>query len=291
MLRYKADVRSVLFILGLTSLTIFMFLYGWSLPTPYLAILWSFQMLWYITAGVMVHNHQHVKMWKNKALNFITDCWLTTLYGYPIFGWIPTHLQNHHMHTNGEEDYTKTYAYSEKHNLLTVLRYPSYSGGIQQRAIFGYMGKLRKNKRDKYTAHIAELVILVIYLLVFFLLDWKSALFFVFIPQQIALNSVLFFNYWQHIHADEKSEYNHSRNFTGKFLNFWLFNNGFHTVHHIKPHLHWSKTPEFHREIESEIDPRLNEKSLILFIIKQYFLSPLFPNLATKSMRTVAPSE
>ena len=287
MLRYRADIRSIVYMILITALTLFLFFEGFSLSNPLFIGLWILQMVWYISAGVMVHNHQHVSMWKNKTLNTITDCWLTLLYGYPIFGWIPTHLQNHHLHTNKEEDYTKTYAYSEKNNLWTLIRYPSYSGGIQQKAIGKYIKKLREKNKEKFTNHMLEIASLVVYLLVFFLIDWKSALFFIFIPQQIALNSVLFFNYFQHIHADENSEYNHSRNITGKVLNGFLFNNGFHTAHHIKPHLHWSKLPEYHRTIQDKIDPSLNEKSILGFIIKQYFLSPFIPRLGTKSMRNV----
>jgi len=229
-------------------------------------------------------------MWKNKVLNQITDCWLTLLYGFPIFGWIPTHLQNHHLHTNKEEDYTKTYAYSEKNNLWTLLRYPSHSGGVQQKAIRKYLKKLRTQNRARFSKHIVEVVVLVVYLLVCFLIDWKSALMFVFIPQQIALNSVLFFNYIQHIHADENSDFNHSRNITGWALNAFLFNNGYHTAHHLKPHLHWSRLPAFHREIESKIDPRLNEKSILLFLVRQYLIAPFMPSLGTQSMRKTTQS-
>ena len=55
------------------------------------------------------------------------------------------------------------------------------------------------------------------------LLDWQKALFLIVIPQQFALFAILLFNYMQHIHADEESEYNHSRNFVGPMLNTLLF--------------------------------------------------------------------
>ena len=171
MLRYKADIRSLVYIFCLTGLTLYLFFYGFSLSNPLFIVLWIVQMVWYISAGVMVHNHQHVSMWKNKTLNLITDCWLTLLYGYPIFGWIPTHLQNHHLHTNKEEDYTKTYAYSEKNNLWTLIRYPGYSGGIQQKAIGKYIKKLRSKNRTKFNNHMLEIIVLVVYLLVFFIIN------------------------------------------------------------------------------------------------------------------------
>lgn len=285
MLRYKADIKSIIYMLCITGLTLYLFFYGFTLPTYLFVVLWGVQLLVYVTPGVMVHNHQHVPMWKNKTLNLITDCYLTILYGYPIFGWIPTHLQNHHLHGNKEEDYTKTYAYSEKNNLWTLIRYPGHSGKVQQKAIGRYIKEMRSRNKEKFNHHMMEIASLVVYLAVFLIIDWKSALLFIVLPQQIALNSMLLINYIQHIHADEHSEYNHSRNFTGRLLNAILFNNGYHTAHHIKPHLHWSKLPDFHRTIEAKIDPELNTENSFTFLIKQYLLAPFIPRLGTKSMR------
>lgn len=39
----------------------------------------------------------------------------------------------------------------------------------------------------------------------------------------------------QHDGCDENSKYNFSRNFVGKWFNFLLFNNGYHTIHHMSP--------------------------------------------------------
>lgn len=251
----------------------------------WIRILYSIQLILSVSVGVIVHNHKHVPIWKNSFLNTITDCWLTLLYGFPVFGWIPTHMQNHHSYTNKDEDYTKTYAFSEKNNLITLLFYPTYSGGIQQKAIFKYLKDLFGNNRAKFWQHMLQFVCLAVFLFAAFYIDWRKAIFYVIIPNQIALNSVLFFNYMQHIHADENSEFNHSRNIIGPWLNLFLFNNGYHTAHHIKPYLHWSRLPAFHDEIKDKIDPSLLEYSMIWYIIRQYFLAIFVPKLGSRSMR------
>ncbi len=125
---------------------------------------------------------------------------------------------------------------------------------------------------------------LLLWILAALLLDWQKALLFVIIPQQVSLFSVLVFNYVQHVHANEESEWNHSRNFTG-FLNFLLFNNGYHTIHHHKAGLHWSTVPEAHKEIEHNIDHVLLERSFWWFILRSYFLSIFIPKFRTNSMR------
>ena len=286
MLRYKSDIKTLIYLVVTTALMISLFLFHDQLENPWRGVLYAAELIMAITVGVIVHNHRHVPTWKNKGMNVFMDCWLTMLYGYPVFGWIPTHIQNHHTYTNKEPDYTKTYAFSEKNNLWTIIYYPMYSGGIQQKAIWAYMKELRKKDSKKYMQHLLQVLSILAVLVTAFIIDWQAALWYVILPHQISLNSVLVFNYIQHIHADEESEFNHSRNIEG-FLNVFLFNNGLHTAHHIKPYLHWSKLPEVHAEIRDKIDPALNEKSLIWYLIRQYVLSPFYSKWSTKSMRVV----
>lgn len=285
MLRYRADLRTLLYLFFSSFLMIFLFFQKEILSSSWLSSLWIIQLMMSISVGVIVHNHKHVAIWKGKFLNTITDCWLTLLYGFPVFGWIPTHLQNHHLHTNKEEDYTKTYAYSERNNLWTILIYPMYSGGIQQKAIFEYMKSLYRKDKNRFWIHCLQIAVLIIFTTTVFIIDWQKAILYVILPQQVALNSVLVFNYLQHIHADEESEYNHSRNIDGWMINAFLFNNGLHTAHHEKPNLHWSRVPAYHKEIKHLIDPSLNEKSFLWFLIKQYILSPFNRNFGTISLR------
>jgi fatty acid desaturase len=125
---------------------------------------------------------------------------------------------------------------------------------------------------------------LVLWIGIALLIDWRKALYFVIIPQQISLFSVLIFNYVQHVHANEESEWNHSRNFTG-LLNFMLFNNGYHTIHHETAGLHWSQVPEEHKKIEHLIDSSLKERSFWWYIFRNYMLGLFVSKFRTDSMR------
>jgi beta-carotene hydroxylase len=93
------------------------------------------------------------------------------------------------------------------------------------------------------------------------------------------------FNYLQHVHADEEDSWNHARNFTGRLLNFLLFNNGYHTIHHHKPGLHWSATPAAHRAITPHIHPALNERSLVWYLVRTYFLGVVIRPVRRESLR------
>lgn len=237
-----------------------------------------------IAVTVIAHNHNHLPMFKGPLMNSLTDYWLTVFYGFPAFAWIPTHNMNHHRLNNKEGDYTITYRLTENNTLLMLLLYPTMSSYYQQKPIRDYLKNLWRGDRRKWALAAGQYAFLGIWIAAFLILDWQKALLYVIIPQQVGLFAVLVFNYVQHVHADEESVYNHSRNFTG-WLNLLLFNNGYHTVHHDRAGTHWSKTPEAHALVASKIDPALIERSFWWYILRVYFLAPFVPKFRTHSMR------
>ena len=278
-LKNNADFRSLAYIFITTAMFIAQWL--WIGMNPFFYAVYLFMS---VSVSVMTHNHNHLPMWNSKKLNVLTDWWLTVFYGFPIFAWIPTHNKNHHRFNNREGDDSITYRVSERNNFLTLISYPTVSGFYQQRAIAVYLKEMRKNNPWKFRVAISQYAVLILWIAAALIIDWEKALLFVIIPQQVSLFSVLIFNYVQHVHANEESAWNHSRNFTG-FLNVMLFNNGFHTIHHHKAGLHWSKAREAHKEIEKNIDPVLLERSFWWYIVRSYFLSLFIPKFRTFSMR------
>lgn len=279
MLKYKADIKTILFLSATTLLLIGQWMYGFH-PVSYILCLYLA-----ITVAVIAHNHNHVPMWNNQTLNTLTDYWITLFYGFPVFAWIPTHNRNHHKFNNREGDHTITYRLSEKNNIFTLLSYPTISSYYQQSPIMGYLRDLWKRNRSKFYQSVFQYVALAIFLLVAFMLDWKKAVLYIVIPHQVALFSVLIFNYIQHVHADEESDYNHSRNFVSPLTNWMLFNNGLHTVHHQKANTHWSELPAAHAKVEHLIDKSLLERGFWPYIIRAYIIAPFVPSLRTVSMR------
>jgi len=279
MLRYKADRRTLAYM----AVTTGMFFLLWNLPT---FNFWLYPVYLFLSVAVTViaHNHNHLPIFRNSTLNSLTDYWLTVFYGFPAFAWIPTHNKNHHALNNKEGDYTITYRLTENNHLLMLLFYPTMSSYYQQKPIRDYLKQLWATDRKKFWLSAFQYVALALWIGIALFIDWKKAIFFVIIPQQFGLFSVLVFNYVQHVHADEESPVNHSRNFTG-FLNVMLFNNGYHTIHHDKSGTHWSKAPELHAAIADKIDPSLNERSFWWYIFRVYFLGAIFPKFRTHSMR------
>ncbi len=295
MLRYTADLKTLLFMTITSCLFIFMWM-SWDNPE---SILWSYGIwtfalfyVWHlfmaVTVSVIAHNTMHESVFKFEPLNRLMEYWIIIFYGTPVFGWIPTHNRNHHKHNNKEPDYTKTYRFSEKNVFWVLLVYPFVSNYHQSIALKAFLAeRFRKNRRE-FFYYISQIILVLAWGGTFLYLNWVAALVLVIIPHQASLFSVVAFNFIQHVHADEEHEYNHSRNITGSHifsLNFFLFNNGYHTVHHINANMHWSLTKEAHYKIEHLIDPSLNEKYFWGYVFKAYFIGPIVKRFKTKSMR------
>ena len=280
MLRHIADLKILLWMVA--STTLFFFLWNsiefyWPLYIVYL--------YFSICFSIFAHNHNHLGVWKSNILNHIHNYWLTIFNGYPAFAWIATHNRNHHRYNNSELDSSKTYVLSEKNNLFTLSVYPFLSSIAQQKVIIDYYLEQYGKNWGLFISYTIQVLIFVLWVIGAFILDWQKALLYVVLPQQVSLAVVVIFNYIQHVHADEKSKYNHSRNIVGKPLNFLLFNNGLHTIHHIQPNLHWSKLPAAHKKIEHHIDPFLKEEYLFWYLIRVYILGLFIPKFRTNSMR------
>jgi beta-carotene hydroxylase len=68
-------------------------------------------------------------------------------------------------------------------------------------------------------------------------------------------------------------------------INLALFNNGYHTIHHEAPGIHWSETPAAQKKIQNLIDPSLNERSFWWYILRVYLIAPFHSRFGTVSKR------
>lgn len=247
-----------------------------------------------VASGVIAHNHQHCPTFKSKVWSRYFGNWISIFYGYPTTpAWVPTHNLNHHKFVNKAGDATITWRLTNSHNFFVAVTYFFVSAYYQAEPISVFLKKTKATKPDQfrriqlqyvfvYGVHAAMLALAIA-------LHGMSEGVFVWgmsmgLPAIFALWTLMLFNYEQHVHTDPWSERNHSRNFVGKVLNFWLFNNGFHTAHHDQAGLHWSKLPQLHATFEHEIAPELKQRSLWWYWFKQYALSPFFPSLGTKQI-------
>lgn len=266
--RYAADYRTILwlFFAMVTAVAIWMFPQARAYLVP-------LQCYWALCAGIIAHNHNHCPTFKSRTGNDMLNYVATAFYGFAAFNWIPTHNLNHHKFQNAPGDATITWRTSRKHNALVAFTYPFVSMAMQVPLIDAYVKESRTKRPAQYRNIMIQLVICWGLPIALTLVDWRATVAAIWIPRLFSVYAIIYFNYGQHVHCDPYSEWNHSRNFTGRVLNFLLFNNGLHTVHHRKAGSHWSLAYKLHAEIEANIDPSLNQANLAKWMINSYVLS------------------
>ncbi len=273
--RVAADWRAILWVFGLMPGAailqyVFPSLAGWLLPVSmYLGY----------SAGVLAHNHNHVRVFEGRRMNALYASVLSFFYGYPTFGWIPTHNENHHRYVNKPGDATATWRKTRDNTAWTAFTYFFYSAAWQSPAIAGYLARVRRRSTSAWLwllgqyvivfgGHLAALALAVrLHGVKTGALVYFSALG---IPAAGALWGLMFTNYVQHVDCDETSTWNHSRNFVSAWMNFLVFDNGFHTVHHQRANLHWSLARAAHAAVAHEIDPSLQENDIASYCWKTY---------------------
>jgi fatty acid desaturase len=278
-LRYAADLRTLLWLFFAACNCVAI----WMLPTMRM---WLLPVACYfaLSAGIIAHNHNHSPTFKSRTANEVLNHVATLFYGFAAFNWVPTHNQNHHKFTNAEGDATITWRHSNKHNAFVAFTYPFVSAYFQAPLIDRYVKDAKARKPKLFKSLVVQLVICWGLPVVLTFVDWRATLISLWIPRFFSLWTIMWFNYGQHVHCDPFSKWNHSRNFTSPVLNFLLFNNGLHTIHHMKPGSHWSVAKELHAEVESNIDPELNQKSLIWWMVKCYLLAIVAPSVGTQQV-------
>jgi fatty acid desaturase len=221
---------------------------------------------------VVIHNHLHQGIFRARALNLAWRCVLSFGALYPASANIPSHnLVHHHFDDDGQPDWAAPERVGFRWHLLNLLHFPNvagphtFNGVTRWAALYG-----REDFRRQYTREMAVAFGLTAALL---LVDFWATLFFVMIPQLYGARCILRINLIQHDGCDTSSEYNHSRNFVGRIFNWFMCNNGFHTIHHNRAGLHWSTLAEAHaREVAPRIDPSLDERSMIAYLLRTFVL-------------------
>lgn len=272
MLRYRADIRTLAYLAVTAALSVVQWNLGYIHP-----VLFPLSLFLGVATAVISHNHNHLGIWKNRTANLVTSYVISLYYGYPAIGWVPTHNQTHHKLNNRVGDTSYAPKVFKSNHLFALLIYPTLTGMAQSKEIAAFIKDLwRRDKRAFFEA-VTQYVVFFGVMLGLFLIDWKKALLFFVIPQQFALFMIQVFNYVQHIEANADSKWNHSRNFISPVLNALLFNNGYHTVHHFKPGVHWSQTPALHAEHAHKIHPLLLQKSWWGYMAYTFLVRPFIP--------------
>ncbi|HEV8550053.1 MAG TPA: fatty acid desaturase [Polyangiaceae bacterium] len=235
-------------------------------------------------SGVLAHNQNHCPTFTGRGANQAYAAWLSVFYGFPLFAWVPTHNQNHHQYLNGDGDATRTTRRGAVDGAWALFTYPLYSSFWQTPLVARYVRDARARHPARFRRVLVESVALVVgqaSLLALAVglhgvsLGARVYLLSAGLPAALATYFMMFTNYLQHVGCDPASRDDHSRNFVSSFWNWFVFENGLHTVHHEHPGVHWSRYRALHEARAARIDPRLNQNSLFGYVLSTYLFAPI----------------
>lgn len=265
-LRHAADRRSLLFLAllaGLLGAQWTGWLRHWLLLPPTCALAFI--------ACVIKHNHVHCATFTRRGFNVALGLVVSLLTGHPTTSIITAHNVRHHRHNNTEVDWVRCSLVRFRWNWLNLLVFPFASVAEMRRDKPSDLRDWRRRRPALYRQAVAERVVLYTALAALALGDWAATLRYLAVPWLFGQWGIVSINLLQHQGCDPTSAYDHSRNVTGRITNWFVLNNGFHTAHHLRPALHWSLLPEFHREVVApRIEPALSHRSMLAAAWRQF---------------------
>jgi fatty acid desaturase len=222
-------------------------------------------------ACVIKHNHVHCRTFRGRVLNAAFGHVLSLLTGHPTTAIITAHNIRHHRHNNSNLDWVRCSLVTFRRNWLNLLAFPFVSVATMRAEKGSDLRQWRGHHRSLYGQALAERAVLYAVMAALTLADWQATLRALVVPWLVGQWGIVTINLLQHQGCDPASQYDHSRNVTGALVNWFVLNNGFHTAHHLRPSLHWSRLPEYHRRVvQPRIQPPLDQRSLLLAMWKQF---------------------
>jgi fatty acid desaturase len=213
------------------------------------------------------HHHQHVLTFKQKWLNRLLELVYGFQTGVTSNAWVLHHTIGHHQNyldqTKDESRWKRldgTAMGEIEYSLNVALTaYPrAYKVGTKYKKplkTFLWMGALQ-------VALLAGL----------FAYNWMGALMVFLLPMMISLYMTANATFGHHSGLDTDNEFEASYNIMNPAYNILTGNLGYHTAHHVKCAVHWSKLPEYHATIADKIPAHLYKKPgfpLSLFEVKE----------------------
>lgn len=213
---------------------------------PWFVVFWFFLGIW--PKGNICawnHHHQHVLTFKSNIFNRALEVMYGFQTGVTTKMWFLHHVLGHHKNyldqtldesrwmnadgtTKSELGYTFEVATTAYYRLIKV--------GL------------------KHRTHLYDFLMMSVFQLcllgLLFWHNWFNALFIFLLPMVVGLTLTAWATYEHHSNLDTKNEYEGSRNILHPFYNLMTGNLGYHTAHHVRHGIHWSKLPEYHASIE-----------------------------------------
>jgi len=204
------------------------------------------------------HHHQHAPTFKQTPLNRILEFFYALHTGVTTNLWVLHHVHGHHHNyldqTKDESRWTrKDGSQMEEFEYSVIITLTAYYRGYKVGKYFP------KEKRDFL---IYSLITFAIITALTFYKPVAALLLFI-LPMIMGLFMTAWATYEHHAGLNTDNHFEASFNNLNRWYNMFTGNLGYHTAHHHKQGLHWSKLPQLHAQIANNIPDKLIRKTWV----------------------------
>jgi fatty acid desaturase len=267
LLGHPAERRTLgLLALGLISVLLPYAISPW--PSAWSLVMLALQVIGSYIGNGINHNHSHRPTLATRAQNRVFNGALSLVVGYPVSVLKIIHGLNHHGEFGTNRDWSGTHQLDQK-SFGGLFRYTLRAfRSMNQPEAKARELSLRPALQNEIRRE-SRLLLLIVALLI---LAAPLTFLTITLPAWVLSNfAAVMINAIQHGGCDLQSPTNHSVNFTGRFYNFWLCNNGYHTWHHDHTEVHWSDLPARHREhLDPHLPADLNQTNYLRYLFREY---------------------
>ena len=212
---------------------------------PARAALWTLTTLlnYSLTIGVM-HMHCHRKLFVARAPNRVLEvllCFPSLLTSAEM---TVLHVHHHHKHNDGPEDVTSTLGCERGPAAVGYwLRYGAVVKWFTLRSI--YVTDVKRCRKQRFRTTFAIDTALCLGALA--ALTWwqpRTMATCYWIPFAATHATIGYFSWLTHAPAGDRTGPDGSINTVNNMLNLFIFNQGYHAVHHEHPGIHWTDIPD-----------------------------------------------
>lgn len=246
MFKFAADRLPITIILLLTLLDFIVFLTTESIG--FFAFYLAIMIIPKACISAWNHHHQHAQVFKQKALNRILEIFYALHTGVTTNLWVLHHNMGHHRNFLDQKKDESRW----KRKDGTTMNRIEYTLSVALTAYpRGYqVGKKYPKVQKEFLLYTGITLLILIGLTIYSPL---SALFVFIFPMIISLLYTAYATSKHHRGLDTDDQFAASYNNTSKIYNWLTGNLGYHTAHHYKHGIHWSKLPELHEQIKAKI--------------------------------------
>lgn len=231
----------------------------------------AFWLLMIIPKGVISawnHHHQHRHVFKNNGLNRVLEFFYALHTGVTTNLWVLHHNHGHHRNFLDQEKDESRWK-RENGKIMGMFAYTmsvvltAYPRGYK-------VGKRFPKQQKQFITYGIITFILLMGLIIY---NPFNALFIFVLPMIVSITFTAWATFGHHAGLDTQNEFEASHNQTARWFNFLTGNLGYHTAHHYKQGVHWSKLPELHEQIKSKIPDKCFRSSVFERFIKNNSLA------------------